>query len=177
MFCLDGTGSISHVSIKHKPKIFNQPYTYSAVFVRGKQNNVRVIEGPVPKSKIFGAAGTGNGLGHSTFGLPRFDSSTFKSRFPFGKIQFADDSFDLNVNLTGWSPFIPTEEDASSLPVAALEYEFTNTTNDLLSCVYSFNSINFMSDGSGGEAVLKSGKGFTLWQPANESNPHQEGGF
>ena len=85
MICLDGTGSVSHVSIRHRPKIFNQPYTYSAVFVRGKQNNVRVIEGPVPKFKIFGAANTGNGLGHSTFGLPRFDSSTFKSRFPFGK--------------------------------------------------------------------------------------------
>lgn len=177
MICLDGTGSVSHVSIRHSPKIFNQPYTYSAVSVRGKQNNVRVIEGPVPKFKIFGSANTGNGLGHSTFGLPRFDSSTFTSRFPFGNIHFTDDSFDLNVNLTGWSPFIPTDEDSSSLPLAALEYEFTNTTTDLLSCVYSFNSINFMSDGSEGEAVLKSEKGFTLWAPENETNPQQEGAF
>ena len=177
MFCLDGTGSISHVSLRHKPKIFNQPYTYSAISIQGQQNKARVIEGPVPKSKIFGAALTGNGLGHTTFGLPRFNSSTFISRFPFGKIQFSDDTFDLNVNLTGWSPFIPTDEDSSSLPLAALEYEFTNTSKDSISSVYSFNSINFMTEGSVGEAILKSEKGFTLWQSPNDSNPEQEGAF
>ena len=129
MVCLDGTGSLSHISINHKPQIFNQPYTYSAIYVGGNQNNARVIEGPVPKFKIFGAANTGNGLAHSTFGLPRFDSSTFNSRFPFGNIEFKDDSFDIKASLKGWSPFIPTEEDSSSLPLAAIEYEFTNKTD------------------------------------------------
>ena len=131
MVCLDGTGSLSHISINHKPQIFNQPYTYSAIYVGGNQNNARVIEGPVPKFKIFGAANTGNGLAHSTFGLPRFDSSTFNSRFPFGNIEFTDDSFDIKASLKGWSPFIPTEEDSSSLPLAAIEYEFTNKTKNL----------------------------------------------
>ena len=177
MVCLDGTGSLSHISINHKPQIFNQPYTYSAIYVGGNQNNARVIEGPVPKFKIFGAANTGNGLAHSTFGLPRFDSSTFNSRFPFGNIEFTDDSFDIKASLKGWSPFIPTEEDSSSLPLAAIEYEFTNKTENLLSCIYSFNSINFMSNGSGGEAVLKSEKGFTLWQPATDSHPNDEAAF
>jgi uncharacterized protein (DUF608 family) len=32
----------------------------------------------------------------------------------------------LEVEITGWSPFEPGDADNASLPVAALEYHFTN---------------------------------------------------
>ena len=34
-----------------------------------------------------------------------------------------------------------------------------------------------MAEGSVGEAILKSEKGFTLWQSPNDNNPEQEGAF
>ena len=81
MICLDGTGSLSHISVRNSPDIFNQPYIYSAFYVEGEQHTARVLEGAVPRFKIFGAPNTGNGAADSTYGLPRFDSVEFKSRF------------------------------------------------------------------------------------------------
>lgn len=31
MFCLDGTGSISHLSVQNHPDFHNTPYTYAAI--------------------------------------------------------------------------------------------------------------------------------------------------
>ena len=36
--------------------------------------------------------------------------------------------------MTGWSPFVPNEADDSSLPVAALEYRFTNPSDAPAEC-------------------------------------------
>ena len=177
MICLDGTGSLSHISVRNSPKMFNQPYIYSAVCIEGEQNKARVLEGPVPRFKIFGLPDTGNGVADSTFGLPRFGSAVFKSQFPFGIVELSDASFELKTEIKGWSPFVPSDADLSSLPVAALEYRFRNDSDRVISAVYSFNTINFMSVGSGDDSVLKSCNGLTLWQPENDNHPHIEGAF
>ena len=44
------------------------------------------------------------------------------------------------MTITGWSPFIPTDADNSSLPVGALEYHFKNTSAQSKEYVFSFNS-------------------------------------
>src|SRR3712207_8671794 len=44
--------------------------------------------------------------------------------FPYTTLFRSD--LPLEVQITGWSPFIPTDENNSSLPVGALEYRFTN---------------------------------------------------
>ena len=62
MVCLDGTGSLSHLSVRNRPDIFNEPYAYSAVCVKGKRGNrARVLEGQVPRRKVFGYPDTGKG--------------------------------------------------------------------------------------------------------------------
>ena len=58
MVCLEGSGALSHVSLRNKPDVFNEPMTFSALCVKGKENTARVLEGPVPAWKIFGAPGT-----------------------------------------------------------------------------------------------------------------------
>ena len=35
MYCLEGTGAISHMSIRHRPDIFNEPGLFGALFIRG----------------------------------------------------------------------------------------------------------------------------------------------
>ena len=51
----------------------------------------------------------------------------------------------MTVELTGWSPFEPGDADNASLPVAALEYHFTNSNKTPLEAVFSFNARNFMA--------------------------------
>ncbi|HBO45548.1 MAG TPA: hypothetical protein DD670_16780 [Planctomycetaceae bacterium] len=148
MYCLEGTGAISHVSVNHQLDFFNEPFTFAAVCVLGKdgeENTARVLEGPIPDWKYFGMPGTGNGGGSRTYGFPRFHECGFQARFPFGTIALSDKDVPLDVQITGWSPFTPPDADSSGLPVGALEYRFTNTSNTTQKAVFSFNSQNFMA--------------------------------
>ena len=54
MICLEGTGSLSNFSLRNKPEIFSEPTVFSAICIKGEKNVARVLEGPVPKWKIFG---------------------------------------------------------------------------------------------------------------------------
>ena len=83
MYCIEGTGAISHMSIRHRPEIFHEPGMFAAITIKGEQTKAKVLEGPVPEWKLFGQKGTGNGAAGTTFGLPRFRNATFKTRFPF----------------------------------------------------------------------------------------------
>src|SRR5919107_1460724 len=70
MFCLEGTGAISHMSIRHKPDVFNEPGLFAAIHVKGVPNGSKIVEGPVPDWKKFGQAGAGNGSAGAITGLP-----------------------------------------------------------------------------------------------------------
>src|ERR1700754_1449120 len=61
MFCLEGSGAISHMSIRNRPDVFNEPSMFAAIAVKGLKNGAKVLEGPVPQWKFFGQSGTGNG--------------------------------------------------------------------------------------------------------------------
>jgi len=177
MVCLEGTGALSHVSVRNHPDVFNEPCTFAAICVKGGQNVARVLEGPVPKWKIFGSPGTGNGGKGGTIGLPRFRSASFTSRFPFGAVSLSDPKVPLEVEVVGWSPFVPGDSDNSSLPVAALEYRFANRTSSDIDAVFSFNTVNFMALRNGRDRILSHTNGFVLWQEGSEESPPEQGAF
>ena len=177
MICLEGTGALSHVSLRNRPEVFNEPCVFAAVSVKGKRPEARVLEGPVPARKLFGSPGTGNGAGGSTYGLPRFANATFKTRFPFGVVTLSDPQLPLRVEITGWSPFEPGDPDNSSLPVAALEYRFTNRGKSPLEAVFSFNAKNFMAREGNPLAVRPVGGGFILWGGGAKDKPWEEAAF
>jgi len=186
MFCLEGTGAISHVSVRNRMQFFNEPCTFATICVKGDENTARVLEGPVPSWKIFGAAGTGNGAGENAFGLPRFRDASFIARFPFGTVTLKDEKIPLNVALTGWSPFIPGNADDSSLPVGALEYHFKNPGSSSVEAVFAYNTKNFMSTAGNvrhfresdvTNTILPIKNGFILWQSGTEEKPSDEGAF
>jgi uncharacterized protein (DUF608 family) len=177
MICLEGTGAISHVSVRNQLQAFNEPSMYAAVCVKNNRGNIaRVLEGPVLKRKIFGGPNTGRGLPRTSFGLPRFDEARFLARFPFANIELKDSDIPLDVKIVGWSPFIPGDADNSSLPVGALEYSFSNPTKKTIEAVFSFNTVNFMRAGFGNR-VLSFDNGFVLWQPGLKDEPHLKGAF
>ena len=177
MICLEGTGALSHFSIRNKPDVFNEPCVFSALCVKGKTNIARVLEGPVPRWKIFGSPSSGNGLGSRAYGLPRLLRASFSSRFPFAKVVLEDSLMPLDIEIAGWSPFTPGEADESSLPVAALEYRFTNRTDEPVEAIYSFNARNFMDARSGGARVLDAPGGFIMTEPGSKEKPWDQGAF
>src|SRR6185369_4293860 len=79
MVCLEGTGALSHVSLRNKPEVFHEPLMFAAVAIKGAPRAARVLEGPVPGWKLFGTPNTGNGAAGTSFGLPRFRNAIFAS--------------------------------------------------------------------------------------------------
>ena len=179
MFCLEGTGAISHMSVRNRPDLFNEPAMFAAIHVKGLENGTKVVEGPVPDRKKFGNPGNGQGSWGMTYGLPRFaEAEDFVARFPFARIRLKDKTMPVTAEITGWSPFIPGDEDNSGLPVGALEYSFTNTSPDEVEAVFSFNSRNFMGWNNADEcATSQIEKGFALECIPGEKNPWDKGAF
>jgi len=162
MFCLEGTGAISHVSVRHRPEIFNEPGMFAGISVKGIKNGAKLLEGPVPDWKKFGFRDAGNGAGGATTGLPHFRQASFTTKFPFAFIDISDADTPLKIQLTGWSPFIPTDDDNSSLPVGAIEYKFTNTGKSTVEAVFSFNAKNFLRADKGNNSIRPFQNGFVL---------------
>jgi len=185
MVCLEGTGCLSHVSVRNKPELNNEPQAFAAITIKGENNVARVIEGPVPGWKIFGKQEAGNGLGGTTYGLPRFHNAKFKARFPFGYVKLSDDDLPIDASITGWSPFIPGDEDNSSLPVGALEYTFENTSSQAVEAMFSFNTVNFMrisipsewGSHAPGDYIKSIHNGFILHQEGIPEKPQYSGDF
>lgn len=177
MICLEGTGALSHFSLRHRPEIFNEPCTFAAVCVKGAKQVARVLEGPVPGWKLFGQPGSGNGAKGSSFGLPRFREVSFRARFPFAVVTLRDKDVPLSVEITGWSPFEPNDPDNASLPVAGLEYRFKNESPERLEAVFSWNARNFMAIGSNLQWVLSTPGGLVFKGGPGKDKPYEEGAF
>lgn len=173
MFCLEGTGAISHVSIRNRPEIFNEPGMFAAICVKGIKNGAKLLEGPVPDWKKFGLKDAGNGLGGATSGLPHFHHASFTTEFPFAHIDLRDTDVPLQVQLTGWSPFIPTDEDNSGLPAGAIEYRFVNAGNIPVEAVFSFNTKNFLSIDKGNNSIRPIQNGFILTEAGTAEKPYR----
>lgn len=178
MFCLEGTGAISHMSVHHNPEMFYEPAMFAAICIKGVPNGAKVLEGSVPDWKKFGQRDAGlGGTGGATWGLPRFNESTFHARFPFADIRLRDNTLPLQVAIKAWSPFIPGDEDHASMPFGGLEYQFTNTGSKPEEYIFSYHARNFMRQGDKGNAVTSMPQGFVLSQDALPDAPEKKGQF
>ncbi len=181
MICLEGTGALSHVSLRHKPDIHHEPQMFAALHVKGA-TTARVLEGPTPMWKALGVGTSGafseagNGLSGRTYGLPRFAKVTLESRFPFATVKLTDQTMPVAIEVTGWSPFTPGATDDSCLPVAALEYRLTNRSTKPVKAVFSFHAANFMKVGDDADVGVMPG-GFVLRQGALPDKPAAAGAF
>ncbi len=191
MLCLEGNAGLTSVSIRNRPEIFNQPCMFSAFCIKGANGSARVLEGQVPRWKIFGQPGAGNGLGSTHFGLPRCKTEYFTARFPFASVSLDYPVFPshqhssrggeedtLKVEVTGWSPFMPGDADNSSLPAAAIEYTFINNSGKTVEGIYSFHSKNFLAEKDRTDNPVRAVKnGFILHQSGTKEQPWTEGSF
>ncbi|MDQ0109051.1 uncharacterized protein (DUF608 family) [Chitinophaga terrae (ex Kim and Jung 2007)] len=178
MFCLEGTGAISHMSVRHNPEIFYEPTLFAALAVKGKPAYARVLEGLVPDWKKFGQRDAGlGGTGGASWGLPRYRSAEFRARFPFAEVNLRDADIPIAVKITGWSPFTPGAEDNASMPVGALEYEITNKGAQTEEFIFSYHARNFMRQADTGQTVKPLDNGFILSQAPMPGAPEKNGQF
>lgn len=179
MFCMEGTGAFSHMSVRHKPEVFHEPGMFAAISVKGSGHHAKILEGPVPEWKKFGRPDAGNGSGGSTYGLPRFEEATFQARFPFATVSLRDGEFPLQAEIESWSPFIPGDADSSSLPVAAVVYKLKNLSGGKVESVFSFHSRNFMKNDkeTAKNKIAKRLQGFVLSQEKSAEKAFLQGDF
>ena len=145
-----GTGSIGLAGDGHLVdwEIFNRPdagrlngFTHFAVRAERPEGGVldaRVLQGDAPPHVLEGVTAAvnhghfqGPGFGppdERMAGWPHFRSWSFEDAFPGATLRFRDPSFPGAAALTAWSPFVPGESRASSMPVAAFDVALRNTT-------------------------------------------------
>jgi len=177
MFCIEGTGAISHMSVRNRPEVFNEPCMFAAISLKGVENGTKVLEGQVPDWKKFGTPNSGNGSPGTSYGFPRFENVRFIARFPFAVIDLKDEDIPLEVQMKGWSPFIPTDADNSSLPVGAIEYSFKNSGSSKLEAVFSYSSQNFMGQPDGKASIRPVSNGFVLSEDGVKDKAETLGAF
>jgi non-lysosomal glucosylceramidase len=77
--------------------------------------------------------GFGFGVGRETMaGFPHFKNTHFVGKFPIAEVSFFDDTVPCDVTLTAFNPFIPMNEEDSSLPAAILVYHVVNRSSTAL---------------------------------------------
>jgi uncharacterized protein (DUF608 family) len=185
MICLEGAGALSSVSVRGQPLVLNEPGVFAALSLGGPEKVARVVEGPVPRWKLFERKHAATGNGPTGAGLPRFTKATFRSHFPFARVELEDPAVPVRARVTGWSPFEPGNPDDSCLPVAGLEYTFEHGGHEPIDAVFSFNARNFlpalMNEWQGGPEPARTAKlvpgGFALYGGAWPQAEQEEAWF
>lgn len=181
MICLEGAGGVASVSIRGRPELLNDPCLFAAVSLTQPTPMAKVLEGPVAAYKVLHQPRSSEGGGGTTYGLPRFSEAAFSAKFPFAEVQLRDPGLPMVVKIVGWSPFEPLDANASSLPLAAIEYELTNVGSVPLEALFSFHAKNFLEsssplcqDKAARHGIRRIENGFILW--TGESPDHQQPG-
>jgi hypothetical protein len=82
MVCLEGTGCISHVSVRNMPDIFNEPMIFGAVSVKGVENGAKVLEGSCPFFQDFRPTQYRQWGCRDNIWISEVSTGNFKARFP-----------------------------------------------------------------------------------------------
>lgn len=153
---LGGRGNLQDWEIMNRPaKGYNpgsgrnnSPFFILYTNVEGKKDT-RLLEGPVPFYLYEGSSGAIA----TNHGLPRFSENTFDAAYPFGQVNLKTPQIPVDVKIKAFNPLIPGDIDNSSIPVAILDFELTNTSDKEVSFTVCGTMQNFIGeDGSRGYA-------------------------
>lgn len=158
LFPLGGIGggsiSIAGNGVLRDFEIFNKPnkgsyngLTFFAVRAEDEKGNSksRVLCGDTLKDfvgRYTGASFDGYGFGITRAevnGFPHFTNYSVDCKFPFCTYKFFDEDFPLEVILTAWSPFIPLDQDNSSLPSAFFNVSIVNKSKEKYKTTLAFS--------------------------------------
>ncbi|WP_195572245.1 GH116 family glycosyl-hydrolase [Paenibacillus sp. 1001270B_150601_E10] len=138
---LSGCGRLIDWEIYNRPnKQSDNYFSHFAVKAEadGELVDARVLHGDLPPSYMGNIryrhhSGYGFGPNRSTLaGVPHFEDLTFTGEFPIAKLVFNDRQFPGKVQMTAFNPFIPLNDQDSSIPGAYFDIELTNTSDRAL---------------------------------------------
>ena len=105
----------------------------------------RVLEGPVDADQYEGS----HGAPGANLNLPRFRNASFATAYPFGRVVLTDPAVPLEVHLKAFNPLVPTDAEASSIPLAAIIVELRNPSAQPVGAAVCATLPNFIGiDGS-----------------------------
>lgn len=127
---IGGRGQLIDLEIYNRPWKGNVPVnTFFALWVKpsGKPALTKVLEREFlpPFTDLQGG---GFEQGHAA-GAPRMREAVFTGEYPFARIELRDPDVPLKVELEVFNPFIPLNNDDSSIPCAIYTWRFTNTSS------------------------------------------------
>ena len=130
---LGGRGELRDWEIMNVPaKFFNTGTSrrnapFFAIFTKGPDGpgTTTMLAGPLAAKEY------NHGFGESVdnFGLPRFHEASFDAAYPFGQVRLSDKALPVEVTVKGFNPLVPTDADASGMPVAVLSYQVKNISS------------------------------------------------
>jgi non-lysosomal glucosylceramidase len=125
---LGGRGDWRDWEIMNRPaKGFNPGSPFFAIRVKPANGRiaVRALQGPVDEHVYSGAFGVKDATNPA---LPCFRNCSFDASYPFGIVNLADPDMPVKVRIMAFNPLVPTDPDASGIPIVAVTYEITNLT-------------------------------------------------
>ncbi len=137
-------------------EIFNRPnknsfngYTHFAIKAKYQGKTIaKVLQGDTHESYMGSNQGRnfiGFGFGPhaiSMAGYPHFKNTVFEGTFPLAGLTLQDEQFPAVVRLSALNPFIPHDEDNSSLPVGFFEWEIENVVDEEVEYAIAFSLQN-----------------------------------
>ncbi|MEA3460773.1 MAG: GH116 family glycosyl-hydrolase [Bacteroidota bacterium] len=128
---------------------------FFAIYTRDKQGSSRTkaLLGPLDDAEYQHMEG--RSVNHH--GLPRFRNASFSTTYPFGLVHLSDPGMPVQVRILGFNPLIPGDADASGIPIAILQYEVENLTEEELRVSIAGSMRNFI--GKDGREVQVDWKG------------------
>ena len=101
----------------------NTPFVTIYVKPQDEASVTSMLAGPLYDDEYLNC----EGRPANNFGMPRFEEASFDAAYPFGQVNLRDSAIPVTVRIKGFNPLIPCNTDDSSLPIAILAYEVTNT--------------------------------------------------
>lgn len=168
---LGGRGELRDWQIMNRPAIGYNTLTtgnsapFFAIYVKeeSKKPITKALMGPLHPSEFDHYEG--RAVNHH--GMPRFSDASFEAAYPFGRVNLSDKALPIKVKLTGYNPFIPGDEANSSIPIAVLNYEVTNTSSQPITVSVCGTMRNFI--GMDGKNFTRDWKGDYLYKGVKEN--------
>jgi len=147
---LDGTGRFRDWEIFNRPsKGSINGFSHFAVKAEadGETVDARVMHADLLESHMgrLGGHFAGYGFGpsrHLMSGVPHFRDSEFGGEFPLAEVRFIDETFPGSVKLEAFNPFIPSNDEDSSIPAAFFTAEVRNTSGRALTYTFALTVNN-----------------------------------
>lgn len=154
---LGGNGRLLDWEIANHPaKGSTNGHSFFAVRAErdGRLLDARAMVGDLEKDRvgqyshsIFSGYGYGP-RADTLAGFPHFADCVFDGPFPTASVTFTDPSFPGRVTLDAFNPFIPLDEDASSLPAAFFTVSVENDTDLPIDYTLALSVRNFFPEDS-----------------------------